>query len=49
MRRRMNGAEISQLRKKGRVGILNACIRLKMATATASALSWKAKKMSARP
>ena len=32
MRRRMNGAEISQLRKKGRVGILNACIRLKMAT-----------------
>ena len=32
MRRRMNEAEISQLRKKGRVGILNACIRLKMAT-----------------
>ena len=27
MRRRMNEAEISQLRKKGRVGILNACIR----------------------
>lgn len=32
MQRRMNDAEIGQLRKKGRVGILNACIRLKMST-----------------
>lgn len=32
MQDRMNHARIDQLREKGRVGILNACIRLKMAT-----------------
>ncbi len=28
---KMNGAQIGQLRKKGRVGVLNVCLRLKMA------------------
>lgn len=32
LQEKMNHAEIGQLKEKGRVGILNACIRLKMAT-----------------
>lgn len=32
LQERMNHAKIGQLKEKGRVGILNACIRLKMAT-----------------
>ena len=31
MQERMNGVRIEQLREKGRVGMLNACLRLKMA------------------